>query len=85
MGCLRNWVDMLVGMGLMNVVSVGPIKESVEHVLFECALSNSQRRFLDYLKQVLFPDTFEAFMHCRGVLCMAEFQLLRRETRYGSK
>ena len=39
-------------------------KESVEHVPFECASYDPQRLdFLDYLKTVLPPDAFEAFVH----------------------
>ena len=38
-------------------------KELLEHVLFECASYDSQRLdFLDYLKMVLPPDAFEAFL-----------------------
>ena len=43
----------------------GAGKESVEHVLFECASYDSQRQiFLDYLRQVLTPVAFETF--CNG-------------------
>ena len=39
-------------------------KESVEHVLFECVSYNSQRQiFLDYLRQILTLDAFEAFIY----------------------
>ena len=40
----------------------GAGKESVEHVLFECASYNAQRQFLDCSKQVLLLDAFEDFM-----------------------
>ena len=39
-------------------------KESVEHVLFMCIVQFLKKKVLDYLKQVLLPDTFEALMHC---------------------
>ena len=39
-------------------------KKSVEHVLFEFSSHISQRQsFLDYLKQILTPETFEVFNH----------------------
>ena len=38
-------------------------KESVEHVLFECALYDSQGlNFFNYLKKVLPSDAFGAFL-----------------------
>ena len=54
-------------------------KESVEHVLFECTSYDSQRQnFLDYMKQVLTPEAFEAFMHGsifdKTVFCLGEKQ-----------
>ena len=45
---------------------------------FKCTLHNSQRHFLDYLKQVLLLDEFEAFVHCSifnktvHVFCLGE-------------
>ena len=38
-------------------------KELVEHVLFEWASYGSQTSILDYLKKVLVPDAFKAFLH----------------------
>ena len=57
----------------------GACKESVEHVLFECASYGSQRQnFLDYTKQVLTSEVFEAFIHGRifdkAVFCLGEKQ-----------
>ena len=50
-------------------------KESVEHVLFECASYDSQRLdFLGYLKTVLPPDAFEAFL-CGSILDKIAFCL----------
>ena len=37
-------------------------KESVEHILFECASYKFQRQnFFDYMKQILTLEAFEAF------------------------
>ena len=52
---------------------------SVEHVLFECASYDPQRlTFLDYLKEVLPPDTFEAFLGAsifdKTAFCLREKQ-----------
>ena len=64
MGFLRNWVGMLRGpCGSQECPNCGACMESVEHVLFECASYNSQRQnFLDYMKQVLTSEAFEAFI-----------------------
>ena len=49
-------------------------KESVEDVLFEYGSCDSQRqKFLGYMKQVLNPETFEAFNHSR-ILCWTSLQ-----------
>ena len=53
---------MLRGVGLRNVLIGGACKESVEHVLFECASYDSQRQnFLDHMKQVLTSEAFGNF------------------------
>ena len=55
-------------------------KESVEHVVFECASYDSQRqKFFDYImKQILTPEAFEAFNHNsifdKLVFCLGEKQ-----------
>ena len=53
------------GGGSLECPTRGTYKESVEHVLFECVSYDSQIQdyFLDYLKTVLPPDAFEAFLH----------------------
>ena len=50
--------------GSQECPNCGACKESVEHVLFECASYDSQRLdFFNYLKMVLPPDAFKAFLH----------------------
>ena len=54
-------------------------KESVQHALFECASSDSQRLdFLDYLKTILPPDAFETFLRVsifdKTAFCLGEEQ-----------
>ena len=50
--------------GSQECPNCGAWKESVEHVLFQCASYDSQRQiFLDYIKQVLAPEASEAFIH----------------------
>ena len=68
MGYLRIWVDMLVGMGLRNVIIVEPVKSllsmyflNVHHAI------PKDKNLLDYLKQVLLLDTFEDYMCCSGL------------------
>ena len=47
--------------GSQECPNCGACKESVEHVLFECASYDSQRQiFFDYMKQVLTSEAFEA-------------------------
>ena len=51
------------GGGSQECPNCGACKESVEHVLFECASYDFPRlELLDYLKTVLLPDAFEAFL-----------------------
>ena len=53
----------------------GACKELGEHVIFECASYVSQRLdFLDYLKTVLLPDAFEAFL-CGSIFDKTAFCL----------
>ena len=52
-------------------------KESVEHVIFECASYDSQKLdFFEYLKTVLPPDAFETFlrgnMFDKTAFCLGE-------------
>ena len=52
-------------------------KESVAHVLFECASYDSQtQNFLGYMKQILTHEAFEAFIHSsifnKAVFCLGE-------------
>ena len=59
------------GVGLRNVLTVG----LVEHVLFECTSCDFQRQnFLDYMKQILTLEGFQAFNHSsifdKTVLCL---------------
>ena len=65
--------------GSQECPNCGACKESVEHVLFECASYDSQRQnFFDYMKQILNPETFEAFNHSsifdKSVFCLGEKQ-----------
>ena len=65
--------------GSQECPNCGACKESVEHVLFECASYDSQRQnFLDYMKQVLTSEAFEAFIHGsifdKAVFCLGEKQ-----------
>ena len=60
-------------------LNCGVCKESVEHVLFECASYDSQRQnFLDYMKHILTLEAFEAFNHSsifdKAVFCLDEKQ-----------
>ena len=56
-------------------------KESVEHVLFECASYDSQRQFFfDCIKQILTPEAFEAFNYS-SIFNKAVF-VFRCKTRY---
>ena len=64
-------------------------KESVEHVLFECASYDSQRlTFLDYLKRVLTSDAFETFsrgnIFDKTTFCLGEKQGLLINDECGS-
>ena len=57
----------------------GACKESVEHVLFECASYDSQRQiFLNHMKQILTQETFEVFNNSsifnKAVFCLGEKQ-----------
>ena len=65
--------------GSQECPNCGACKESVEHVLFECASYDSQRQiFFDYMKQILTPEAFEAFNHSsifdKTVFCLGEKQ-----------
>ena len=65
--------------GSQECPNCGASKESVEHVLFECASYDSQRQiFWDYMKQVLTSEAFEAFIHGsifdKAVFCLGEKQ-----------
>ena len=65
--------------GSQECPNCGACKESVEHVLFECASYDSQRqKFFVYLKQILTPETFEVFIHSnifeKAVFCLGEKQ-----------
>ena len=54
----------MLGDGSQEYPNCRACKESVEHVLFECASYDSQRQnFWKYLKQVISPGAFEAFLH----------------------
>ena len=64
MGFSRNWEGMLRGVGLGNALIVGLVKSllsmfflSVHHTI------HRDKTFLDYMKQVLTPVAFEAFIH----------------------
>ena len=67
---------MIRGVGHRNALLVG-----LEHVVFECAsyMYGSQRLdFLDYLKKVLPPDAFKAFLwgsiFDKSAFCLGEKQ-----------
>ena len=65
--------------GSQECPKCGACKESVEHVLLECASYDSQRQhFLDSMKQVLTSEAFEAFIHGsifdKAVFCLGEKQ-----------
>ena len=64
----------------------GACKESIEYVLFECALYDSQilsLDFLDYLKTVLPPEAFKAFV-CVSIFDKTAFSL-GKKARYVGK
>ena len=71
MGCLRNWVYMLLGMGLRSVVIVGPVK-------FECVSYNSQGQFFELLKTSASSGCVWGFMHRivfnKMIFCLGEKQ-----------
>ena len=52
---------MWVGMGLRNVIIVRPVKSRLNMYILNVI---PKGKFLDYLKEVLLLDTFEAFVHC---------------------
>ena len=62
----------------------GACNVSVEHVVFECSSyhTSAEINFGDYLKQVLRPDAFEAFLFS---IIFDKVPLFRRKTRYVSK
>ena len=79
MGCLINWVDMLVGMqGLRNGVIVGPVKSCLSKCFSAVHHTIPKDKSLDYLKQVLLLVAFEDFMHHsildKMVFCLGEKQ-----------
>ena len=65
--------------GSQECPNCGAYKESIEHVLFEYVSYDSQRLdFLEYLKTVLPPNVFKAFV-CGSIVdktafCLAEKQ-----------
>ena len=65
--------------GSQECPNCGACKESVEHVLLECASYDSQRQnFSDYMKQVLTSEAFKAVIHGsifdKAVFCLGEKQ-----------
>ena len=63
--------------GSQECPNCGAIKESIEHFFFECASYDSQRqKIFSYLKQVLSPDVFDAFLHSsvfdKVLFCLGE-------------
>ena len=67
------------GGGPQECANCGACKESVEHVLFECASYDSQRLdFLNYLKTALPPDAFETFL-CGSIFDKTAFCLGKKE------
>ena len=73
----------------MRCPNCGACKESVGHVLFECASYDSQRLdLLDYLKTVLSLGAFKAFL-CgsifdKTVFCLGERQRVLINDEYSS-
>ena len=76
MVCLKNWVDMLIGVSHRSVLIVGDVKESVKRVLFECVhCVFSQRQIsLDWFKQVTLPDAFSSSIFDKAAFCFGERQ-----------
>ena len=65
--------------GSQECPNCGTCKESVEHVLFEFASYDSQRKkFLGYIEQVLTSEAFKSFTHGsifdKAVFCLSEKQ-----------
>ena len=65
--------------GSQECPNCGALKESVEHVLFECVSYDSQRQnFFEYLKQVLSSETFGAFFGSsifdKALFCLGEMK-----------
>ena len=65
--------------GSQECPNCGACKESVEHVLFECASYDSQRqKFFGYMKQILTPEAFDVFIDSsifdKAVFCLGEKQ-----------
>ena len=75
MGCLRNWVSMLVGMGLRNAIIVGPVKSRLSMYFLNVHRTIPRDNFND-LKQVLLSNVFEDFVHRsifdKTVFCLGE-------------
>ena len=68
---------MLVGVGHRKCPKCWACKESVEHVLFECASYDPCQRqnFSEYLKQVLLSDEYEIFLCNSSIFNKAVFCL----------
>ena len=63
MDFLRKWVGMLRGVGLRNVLIVRLVlRSSGEHVFLSAHHMIFRENFLDYMKQLLTPEAFEALI-----------------------
>ena len=69
---------MLIGVVHSRGSNCGTSKESVEHILFRCALMIPTYNFLDNLKPVL-PNAFKAF-HCGSIFNEDACTLFTRKT-----
>ena len=82
MGCLRNWVGMLVGMGLRNVVIVGPVKSWLSMYFLNVHYTIPKDNFR-LLKASASLDVFEDFMHCsvldKTLVCLGEKQSMSEQ------
>ena len=78
MGFLKNWVGMLRGVGLRNVLILGLVRSLSSMFFLSVHHTIHKEKFLDYMKQVLTLEAFETFTHGsifdKAVFCLSEKQ-----------
>ena len=78
---------MLSVMGHRKHPNCGTCKELIEHIHFECASYDTQILILNYMKEVLPLNTFQAFHGClfdKTVFCLGEKQGMFVNDEYSS-